>query len=59
MKGSIINLPFLRQTFEGIDGVFHEAAIPSVQYSILNPLITHEINSTGTLNVLIALKIVV
>jgi UDP-glucose 4-epimerase len=38
----------------GVDGVFHEAAIASVHQSILNPLETHTVNSTGTLNVQIA-----
>lgn len=56
VQGSITDLPLLRQTFEGADGIFHEAAIASVQQSILNPLETHDVNSTGTLNVLIAAR---
>jgi len=32
--------------------VFHLAAIPSVQYSITNPLETHAVNVNGTLNLL-------
>ena len=56
VHGSITDLPLLRQIFEGSDGIFHEAAIASVQQSVLNPLNTHDVNSTGTLNVLIAAR---
>jgi UDP-glucose 4-epimerase len=56
VQGSITNLPLLRQNMESVDGIFHEAAIASVQYSVLNPLETHSVNSTGTLNVLIAAR---
>lgn len=54
VRGSIADLPLLQQTFNGVDGIFHEAAIASVHQSVLNPLNTHAVNSTGTLNVLIA-----
>jgi len=46
----------LTEVFNGIDFVFHEAAIPSVPRSIEDPLSTHEVNITGTLNVLIAAR---
>ncbi len=36
--------------------VFHLAALPRVQYSIEHPQETHEVNVTGTVNVLIAAK---
>ena len=35
-----------------IHAVFHLAALPQVQYSIENPIETHEINVNGTLNLL-------
>jgi len=54
VKGSITDLPLLRKTFKGVDGIFHEAAIASVHQSVLNPLNTHDVNSTGTLHVLLA-----
>ncbi len=38
------------------DVVFHLAALPRVQFSIQNPLKTHNANVNGTLNVLIACK---
>lgn len=37
--------------------VFHEAAIPQVQYSIENPVLTNEVNVVGLLNVLEAARL--
>ncbi len=56
MQGSITDLPLLQRFFQGIDYLFHQAAIPSVPRSIANPQASHEANITGTLNVLIAAK---
>lgn len=42
----------LSNYFANIDVVFHLAAIPQVQFSIENPIKTHEVNVNGTLNVL-------
>jgi nucleoside-diphosphate-sugar epimerase len=44
----------LKQLFNGIDCVFHIAALPRVPLSIENPLETHMANVVGTINVLIA-----
>jgi len=41
--------------FRDVDYVFHQAAIPSVQRSVENP-ITNDVNVNGTLNVLIAAR---
>jgi nucleoside-diphosphate-sugar epimerase len=41
---------------EGVDFVLHQAALPSVPRSILDPLTTNEVNVTGTLNVLVAAR---
>lgn len=46
----------LRKIFDGTDIVFHTAALPRVQYSIEHPEETHEVNVTGTLNVLLAAR---
>jgi nucleoside-diphosphate-sugar epimerase len=46
----------LRKAMEGIDVVFHEAAIPSVPRSIHEPVPSHEVNVNGTFNVLRAAK---
>jgi UDP-glucose 4-epimerase len=56
VHGSIIDLPLLKNVFQGVDYVFHQAAIPSVPRSIENPRATHEANTTGTLNVLLATR---
>lgn len=42
--------------FAGVDFVFHLAALPRVQPSIQDPRTTHDINVTGTLNVLLAAR---
>jgi UDP-glucose 4-epimerase len=55
-EASVTDLPALEQAFAGASVVFHEAALPSVQRSIDDPLTTHEYNVTGTLNVLLAAK---
>ena len=56
VQGSVTDLALLMKVFEGADGVFHEAALPSVQRSVENPSATHEANITGTLNVLLAAR---
>jgi UDP-glucose 4-epimerase len=50
----IRNLSDIAPIFEKAKFVFHLAALPRVQYSIENPEITHEVNVTGTQNVLLA-----
>lgn len=50
----IQNLDAIRPLFKGADYVFHLAALPRVQYSIEKPVETHNVNITGTMNVLIA-----
>ena len=42
--------------FIDADYVFHLAALPRVQYSIEHPVETHEVNVTGTMNVLLAAR---
>lgn len=56
VQGSITDLPLLIELFQGIDYVFHQAALPSVPRSIDHPLASHEVNATGTLNVLLAAR---
>ena len=55
-EGSINDLPLLRETCKGADGIFHLAAIASVARSVDDPLSTHDTNLTGTLNVLLAAR---
>lgn len=56
VQGSVVDLPLLQELFRKIDFVFHLAAIPSVPRSLDNPLASHSVNITGTLNVLIAAR---
>src|SRR5690348_14204729 len=46
----------LRQACEGVDTIFHQAAIPSVPRSVTDPLMTHRVNVDGTVNLLIAAR---
>jgi len=46
----------LRGAMEGVETVYHEAAIPSVPRSIHEPVPSHEVNINGTFNVLRAAK---
>lgn len=52
----IRNLEDIKPLFQNVDGVFHLAALPRVQFSIENPVLTHDVNITGTMNVFIAAK---
>ncbi len=54
IKGSIVDLDLLQQSFKDIDYVFHQAAIPGVPASINDPYTSNIVNTNGTLNVLIA-----
>jgi len=42
----------VEKALEGVDVVFHFAAIVSVDFSVKNPLLVNEVNVGGTLNVL-------
>lgn len=53
---SITDRLALPPIFAGARYVFHQAALPSVPRSIDDPVTTHEINVTGTLNVLLAAR---
>ncbi|MDO8582129.1 MAG: NAD-dependent epimerase/dehydratase family protein [bacterium] len=55
-EADIRKLDAIRSAFEGVDGVFHMGALPRVQLSIDNPVETHDVNVTGTLNVLLAAR---
>lgn len=46
----------IRPLFQGIDYVFHTAALARVQPSIENPVLYHDVNVNGTLQVLLAAK---
>lgn len=56
VRGSITDFGLLNGILEGVDYVFHLAAIPSVIESITDPQMTNSVNLTGTMNVLLASK---
>lgn len=56
-KVDIRNQYDLNIIFQNTKYVFHEAALPRVQYSIENPVETNEVNVNGLLNVLEASRI--
>jgi UDP-glucose 4-epimerase len=56
IEGSITDFEPLKRICEGIDYIFHLAAIASVPKSVKEPKLVHEVNATGTLNVLMAAK---
>jgi nucleoside-diphosphate-sugar epimerase len=54
MEGDIRELETCRRALRGVDFVLHQAALPSVPRSIEEPLLAHDINVNGTLNLLVA-----
>jgi len=54
INADIRGLDNLILAMQGVDQVFHLAALTSVYLSVAKPLPTHEINITGTFNVLLA-----
>jgi UDP-glucose 4-epimerase len=55
-EGDILNLEELREACTGVDYVLHEAAIPSVPKSVLDPLGSNRANVDGTVNLLVAAR---
>jgi len=52
VRGDVRNLDLVKAVVKDVEVIFHMAAIPSVLRSVENPFLTHEVNVTGTLNVL-------
>ncbi len=55
--GSVAELPAVITATEGADVVFHTAAWARIQRSVDDPVGTHNVNVTGTLNVLRAAQV--
>ena len=55
-EADILNLDALKQACAGADYVLHQAAIPSVPKSVLDPIASNQANVDGTLNVLVAAR---
>lgn len=56
IEADIADARNLTELLRGADYVIHQAAIPSVPKSILDPLRSHRANVNGTLNVLLACR---
>ena len=56
VRGDIRDRQVLADAMKGVRVVFHEAALGSVPRSVADPLTTHDVNLTGTLNVLLAAR---
>ncbi len=54
LTGDIREMGDCRLAVEGVDYVFHEAALGSVPRSITDPVTTNEVNVSGFLNMLVA-----
>jgi nucleoside-diphosphate-sugar epimerase len=57
IEGDIRDGETCRRAAEGVDYVLHQAARASVQRSIEDPLLSHDVNVTGGLNVLNAARL--
>lgn len=55
-QADILDLDAMHSACEGVDYVFHEAAIPSVPKSVVDPLGSNRANIDGTVNVLVAAR---
>src|SRR5437868_9799469 len=55
-EADLLDLDAVREACKGVDYVFHEAAIPSVPKSVLDPLGSNRANVDGTVHLLIAAR---
>jgi nucleoside-diphosphate-sugar epimerase len=55
-EADILDLDAMQKACAGVDFVFHEAAIPSVPKSVLDPLGSNAANIDGTVNLLVAAR---
>jgi nucleoside-diphosphate-sugar epimerase len=56
VRGDIRNIEVVRDAVKDMEIVFHEAALGSVPRSVADPQTTHDVNITGTLNILLAAR---
>jgi nucleoside-diphosphate-sugar epimerase len=55
-EADIVDLEAMKTACAGVDYVLHQAAIPSVPKSVLDPLGSNRANVDGTVNVLVAAR---
>ncbi|HEY7122640.1 MAG TPA: SDR family oxidoreductase [Ktedonobacterales bacterium] len=56
VDGDIRDAELVRKACQGVEVILHQAAVASVPRSIAEPDMTHAVNITGTLNVLLAAR---
>jgi len=56
LEGDIRDLRTCKKAIRGVEYIFHQAALPSVQRSVEDPGTSNAINVGGTLNILLAAK---
>ncbi len=54
IEGDIRDKSAVRRALRGVTHVLHQAALPSVQRSVEDPISSHEVNASGTLHLLVA-----
>ncbi len=55
-SGDLLDPEIVHKAMEGVEVVFHQAALRSVPFSVENPHLVNRVNVEGTLNVLIAAR---
>jgi len=55
-EADLLDLAAMKEACRGVECVFHEAAIPSVPKSVLDPVASNRANVDGTVNVLIGAR---
>ncbi len=54
--GDLLDKAVIQTAMEGVEVVFHEAALRSVPFSVENPALVNRVNVEGTVNVLVAAR---
>lgn len=54
--GDLLDQGVVRKAMEGVEVVFHQAALRSVPFSVENPALVNRVNVEGTVNVLVAAR---
>ena len=56
LSGDLLDLDAVQKAMEGVQVVFHQAALRSVPFSVEHPTLVNRVNVEGTLNVLTAAR---
>jgi UDP-glucose 4-epimerase len=56
VEGDVCDFTVCQKAMEGIEYAFHQAALPSVQRSVEDPMASNAVNTGGTLNLLVSAR---